>query len=961
MSFNFLKIFLFILLLFNLSIAKTSLGQSNDNIINKFINVFNKDKKLKECFSKTYECAFNEFSRKNFSKSFSILKYITNKFKDPIAMRDLAYHYQKGYGTAIDLNKSFQLYKKAAESGNSNALADIGLFYSKGIHVKKNINKAIENYLIAADKGNSFALYNLGIIYIKGNDVPKNFNKGFDYINKAARFGNLFAKTELGYMYENGDGVSKNLQKSKSYFLEAAKKNHPGALAKLGFNYYKGIYGEKDLSKAFNYWKRAEKFDNSYSLYNLGRMYLNGEFVLKNEEKAYEYTRKAANLNFASAYTNLGYMYDAGIFLKKDLDTAIKLYQIAAELGEKTAQSNLEKLNKGWTKISSNKNTNFGKGFLGVEIGLNDSKLNFNKTSLKPSFKNKGVIIKKVFEGSPAFRKLNFNDIILKIDNYFIDTTSFVIRLIQEKQKCDELGVTILRNGKLIKKTIILGDLGTKRLCRQNYTKVAKEEAANNKIIKSLSKISCQPKYASNVTEAKNYNWDNCVGIIKYTKGKWKGFRYEGEFLNGLMHGKGVALHPSGGKYQGESKFGKRNGIGKYAWTNGDKYIGEWKNDKKHGHGTYFYLTTDRFKGDIFVGEYLNGKRDGIGTYFYKNGTRYIGQYKSGKRHGEGALLLSNGKIKEGIWKNNKYKSSKINLAKLIEKSNSIKDYSKRLKPNKLISEINKPKSEKISNELKVEKEKRLKEERKRKALEKEIAKLKQKNKELQHPKKNKQKSSNEIGSGFYVSKFRHIITNQHVVNECKKITVGDSMTSQIPADLIASDKRNDLAILQTVSMEMASADTKSFLEKLAVEIVPVLSGGLMRSEDVSGGEEIFVAGYPLGNMVSDQMKLTDGIVSATKGLDNDVSRFEISSVVRKGNSGGPIYDSKGNIVGVVVERFNVNRSDNVNFAIKGSTVKQFLFAHNVSTKLSNRQDDMSTKDIYKIASKQTVMVLCHR
>ena len=56
-----------------------------------------------------------------------------------------------------------------------------------------------------------------------------------------------------------------------------------------------------------------------------------------------------------------------------------------------------------------------------------------------------------------------------------------------------------------------------------------------------------------------------------------------------------------------------------------------------------------------------------------------------------------------------------------------------------------------------------------------------------------------------------------------------------------------------------------------------------------------------------------------------------------------------------------MNRSDNVNFAIKGSTVKQFLSAHNVSTKWSNRQDDMSTKDIYKIASKQTVMVVCHR
>ena len=80
--------------------------------------------------------------------------------------------------------------------------------------------------------------------------------------------------------------------------------------------------------------------------------------------------------------------------------------------------------------------------------------------------------------------------------------------------------------------------------------------------------------------------------------------------------------------------------------------------------------------------------------------------------------------------------------------------------------------------------------------------------------------------------------------------------------------------------MEMASADTKSFIQNLSIEIVPIVSGGLIRAEDVIGGEEIFVAGYPLGNMVSGQMKLTDGIVSATKGLDNDVSQFEISSVV---------------------------------------------------------------------------------
>ena len=278
-----------------------------------------------------------------------------------------------------------------------------------------------------------------------------------------------------------------------------------------------------------------------------------------------------------------------------------------------------------------------------------------------------------------------------------------------------------------------------------------------------------------------------------------------------------------------------------------------------------------------------------------------------------------------------------------------------------VVSKAKKSKEIGVSSKLEKEIAKRLEEERKRKSLEKEIAELRQKNRELQLPKKIKQKPSYEIGSGFYVSKFRHIVTNQHVVNKCKKITVGDSMNSQIPADLIASDKRNDLAILQTVSMEMASADTKSFVQKLAVQIVPIISGGLIRSEDVRGGEEILVAGYPLGDMVSDTIKVTRGIVSATKGIDNDVSLFEIDAVIRKGNSGGPIYDKRGNIVGIAVSRLNVNRTDTVNFGIKGSTIKQFLSAHDIPTKWSNRNKVVGNEKLYQIASKQTVMVVCHK
>ena len=511
--------------------------------------------------------------------------------------------------------------------------------------------------------------------------------------------------------------------------------------------------------------------------------------------------------------------------------------------------------------------------------------------------------------------------------------------------------------------------------------------------------LNCVPSKAKNILEPSNWNWHNCIGTIEYKEGKFKGWKYNGEFKNGKPHGKATTYQQNGDKYVGnyrngkkngkgtfyflrDDKFkgdiyignfkdGKRHGKGTYNYNDGDVFEGEYKDGLRHGKGTYFALRDDKFKGDIFIGQYKNGKKDGYGTYIHKNGNKYEGnyknnelhgfgiynyngfeyrgEYKNGKRHGEGILKWPSGKIQEGIWKNGKFLDSK-----------NLKN-----QPNSSIA-LNQ--SSNSSAELEQEKQKRKtlqkkanEEESKRKALEQRVAELEKKNKELQKLREIKQKPSKEIGSGFYVSKFRHIVTNQHVVNQCKKITVGDSISSQIPADLIASDKRNDLAILQTISMEMASADTKSFVQKLAVQIVPIISGGLMRSEDVRGGEEILVAGYPLGDMVSDTIKVTRGIVSATKGIDNDVSLFEIDAVIRKGNSGGPIYDKRGNIVGVAVSRLNVNRTDTINFGIKGSTVKQFLSAHDIPTKWSNRNKDLTSKDIYKIASKQTVMIVCHR
>lgn len=227
---------------------------------------------------------------------------------------------------------------------------------------------------------------------------------------------------------------------------------------------------------------------------------------------------------------------------------------------------------------------------------------------------------------------------------------------------------------------------------------------------------------------------------------------------------------------------------------------------------------------------------------------------------------------------------------------------------------------------------------------------------------------SGSIGSGFFVSKLGHVVTNEHVVRNCSSVTVGDNSNKLVTALVIETDKRNDLALLRISSTQMASADTKSLISKLGLKLVPLSSEGLVRSEDVELGEDVLVSGYPYGELFSNTIKVTKGIVSANKGMGDDSGQFQMDAAVQSGNSGGPIYDENGSIVGVVVAQLNKLKvaktigslPENVNFGIKASTVRQFLTSAGLPTKWSNRTQRRSTKELAKIAKNQTVMVVCN-
>ena len=226
-----------------------------------------------------------------------------------------------------------------------------------------------------------------------------------------------------------------------------------------------------------------------------------------------------------------------------------------------------------------------------------------------------------------------------------------------------------------------------------------------------------------------------------------------------------------------------------------------------------------------------------------------------------------------------------------------------------------------------------------------------------------------KIGSGFFVSKLGHIVTNEHAVGGCSRVTVGDSSKRQIKAAVLETDKRNDLALLQILSLDSASAETKTLVKKLGLQVLPLAGNGMLRDGEVILGETVMVAGYPFGDIFSDTIKVTRGIVSADRGVGDNSSRFQIDAAVQTGNSGGPIYDESGNVIGVVVAQLDKLKMakaigtlpENSNFGIKASTVRQFLVTAGLPTKSSNRSKPISSRQIAEIGKNQTVMVMCYQ
>jgi S1-C subfamily serine protease len=200
-------------------------------------------------------------------------------------------------------------------------------------------------------------------------------------------------------------------------------------------------------------------------------------------------------------------------------------------------------------------------------------------------------------------------------------------------------------------------------------------------------------------------------------------------------------------------------------------------------------------------------------------------------------------------------------------------------------------------------------------------------------------------GSGVVIGADGTILTAAHVIKECQDLTVRSSSSSS-QGYLVARDDDVDLAVVRS-------------------EIRPPFA--TIRDEPVRAGDSVVALGYPYAGILAKAANLTTGTVSALAGLNDDPRFLQISAPVQPGNSGGPLLDASGHLIGIVDARLNDFKfakdygsiPQNVNFAINTPVIRTFLDRKGIPYKTARSEQQLSPADVGEIGRPFTIELEC--
>ncbi len=203
-------------------------------------------------------------------------------------------------------------------------------------------------------------------------------------------------------------------------------------------------------------------------------------------------------------------------------------------------------------------------------------------------------------------------------------------------------------------------------------------------------------------------------------------------------------------------------------------------------------------------------------------------------------------------------------------------------------------------------------------------------------------------GSGIIISKSGYIVTNNHVIEDADDIEVEFILNDEVKkfkAEIVQVDKVNDLAIIKIVDVNFDRVGELPYNFKT-------------RSSDV--GTKIYAYGYPMAlSLMGKEIKITDGIISSKSGIDGDITTYQISATIQPGNSGGPLFDDKGNLIGINSSGLARLGSESTGYTIKSSYVLNLIdvLPKSIDLPSSTKLQSLPLTEQIKEISKYVVLV----
>ena len=198
-------------------------------------------------------------------------------------------------------------------------------------------------------------------------------------------------------------------------------------------------------------------------------------------------------------------------------------------------------------------------------------------------------------------------------------------------------------------------------------------------------------------------------------------------------------------------------------------------------------------------------------------------------------------------------------------------------------------------------------------------------------------------GSGFLVDKKGHLVTNAHVIEGCSIITTGRNKI----AEVLRSDEKNDIDIIKTSDYE--NFQQMSFSD-----------------EDPALGQRIYVSGFPL-NQILENLNFTSGTVSSEVGLFQNINQFQFTAPIQPGNSGGPILNENGGVIGMSVATVSNKKFEemvdtlvqNINFGIRQSSIQALLKQENIKYSKGDPNWFKNEESVAEVAKSGTILIRC--